>query len=334
MSRGKNWNGYGKGWDKLRKSIYERDNYTCQRCGYHPKMEDRSVPIQAHHIIPKSKGGSDNKSNLITLCRSCHGVQHPNNSTFDDDRPDAPIFPYEHAHEKVNSFPKGVRNNCGRCGHYYSMDELVSIPAQLIPDNDIDYGLPVCKPCGGIICDNNPNINIDDLGCKGETSKKETIGQMNKSHPYPTYSTDEIASESREPVNRVEKWLLSSIMRKYSTGILFVILFFAIHWVFGPMIFEIYESSSTIWPVVYSWLLASVIAPTIRWIGSTSLFRILVKLDTKYEESHYIPSFKNIPNRLFVSIFLCMILSIYYTIIIMIGIFVLTLIISLISFVL
>lgn len=57
-----------------RKSVYLRDNYTCQHCG--SKKE-----LQAHHIIPW-KNTKNRKwlrydiDNGITLCRSCHLKAH------------------------------------------------------------------------------------------------------------------------------------------------------------------------------------------------------------------------------------------------------------------
>ena len=32
--------------------------------------------LEKHHIIPKSRGGSDDKSNLIMVCSECHGLAH------------------------------------------------------------------------------------------------------------------------------------------------------------------------------------------------------------------------------------------------------------------
>lgn len=32
--------------------------------------------LEFHHIIPKSRGGSDDVSNLIRLCSECHGLAH------------------------------------------------------------------------------------------------------------------------------------------------------------------------------------------------------------------------------------------------------------------
>jgi len=49
----------------LRESVLERDNHECQRCGTTENLE-------AHHIVPVSHGGSDEKDNLAILCQDCH----------------------------------------------------------------------------------------------------------------------------------------------------------------------------------------------------------------------------------------------------------------------
>ena len=32
--------------------------------------------LELHHIIPKSRGGTNNKNNLIKICSKCHGLVH------------------------------------------------------------------------------------------------------------------------------------------------------------------------------------------------------------------------------------------------------------------
>ena len=62
----------GSNWGSQRRKALKRDNYSCRLCG---SKEDLVV----HHIIPFRVFGAEkyreaNKlSNLITLCRSCHG---------------------------------------------------------------------------------------------------------------------------------------------------------------------------------------------------------------------------------------------------------------------
>jgi hypothetical protein len=62
---------YGAGWVESRRETLERDNYTCQVCGF----GDESNHV--HHIKPRSEfddvSDSNTDDNLITLCISCHG---------------------------------------------------------------------------------------------------------------------------------------------------------------------------------------------------------------------------------------------------------------------
>lgn len=54
---------------EIRSQVLLRDNFRCQECNFYKHLE-------VHHIIPRSKGGSDEPSNLITLCQRCHAKKH------------------------------------------------------------------------------------------------------------------------------------------------------------------------------------------------------------------------------------------------------------------
>ena len=57
-----------------RHRIFKRDNYECAYCG-------SSKHLTIDHIIPKSRGGGNTWTNLVTCCRNC-------NRTKDDKTPD------------------------------------------------------------------------------------------------------------------------------------------------------------------------------------------------------------------------------------------------------
>lgn len=57
--------------DRLRFSILMRDGFTCQSCGASPTKK-RGVELHVDHIVPWSKGGETEKSNLQTKCNKCN----------------------------------------------------------------------------------------------------------------------------------------------------------------------------------------------------------------------------------------------------------------------
>ena len=63
--------GYPKDWENLREIVLTRDNYTCQ------EMDTLcNGPLQIHHMVPLSKGGTNNMNNLVSLCLFHHSQKH------------------------------------------------------------------------------------------------------------------------------------------------------------------------------------------------------------------------------------------------------------------
>ncbi|MEL6505899.1 MAG: HNH endonuclease [Pseudomonadota bacterium] len=62
---------------ETRAYVLDRNGFTCQQCGavageVHPYDNSRRTRLQIGHIIDKSKGGSDEASNLRALCSVCN----------------------------------------------------------------------------------------------------------------------------------------------------------------------------------------------------------------------------------------------------------------------
>jgi 5-methylcytosine-specific restriction enzyme A len=49
----------------VRDYVLQRDQYQCRGCG-------ATQELTIDHIVPLAKGGTDDLSNLQTLCRSCN----------------------------------------------------------------------------------------------------------------------------------------------------------------------------------------------------------------------------------------------------------------------
>jgi RRXRR protein/HNH endonuclease len=58
--------------------VLTRDTYTCQQC--QGKSKDRRLEV--HHIVFQSEQGSDEESNLLTLCKTCHTGIHAGKITL------------------------------------------------------------------------------------------------------------------------------------------------------------------------------------------------------------------------------------------------------------
>lgn len=64
--------GTNYGFENTKAMVLNRDNYTCRHC----KGRRKDSKLEVHHIVFRSRGGSDEESNLITLCHTCHKALH------------------------------------------------------------------------------------------------------------------------------------------------------------------------------------------------------------------------------------------------------------------
>lgn len=55
-----------KKWKSISKFVFKRDNYTCSYC------KQIGGKLEVDHIVPFSKGGSDDFENLTTSCLRCN----------------------------------------------------------------------------------------------------------------------------------------------------------------------------------------------------------------------------------------------------------------------
>jgi HNH endonuclease len=58
-----------RAWKKKAAWVKQRDGHRCTECG-------ETEGLVCHHIVRPQDGGTDESSNLTTLCRRCHGNAH------------------------------------------------------------------------------------------------------------------------------------------------------------------------------------------------------------------------------------------------------------------
>ena len=189
---------YGPDWPPLRDRVFQRDGHACRRCG----ADDRT--LQAHHIVPRGAGGPDHPSNLITLCRPCHGVMHPRNGRFDDVRGEAPLFPLPHAPVPVARMRDPEDHVCDRCGTECPDPNDLLAWRRGDPSGDAgDAGRTspaiCCRPCAGLLLEEHPACSFDDFDGVVRPALHELDRQAPRASVRPSLFADEGVSIRREP---------------------------------------------------------------------------------------------------------------------------------------
>ena len=68
-SKSRHARGYGSAWERIRASVLRRDSHLCQPC----LAKGRPTPAtEVHHVKAKADGGTDDRENLVSICRECH----------------------------------------------------------------------------------------------------------------------------------------------------------------------------------------------------------------------------------------------------------------------
>ena len=93
-------NGQCAGYYDVRYFVFARDNYTCQVC------KKRNKILRTHHIIYRSKGGTDRADNLITVCTDCH--------TSENHKVGGILYNWMIKHKKVKQYKEATFMNIVR----------------------------------------------------------------------------------------------------------------------------------------------------------------------------------------------------------------------------
>lgn len=78
------------GYYDVRYFVFARDEYTCQVC------KKKGKTLHTHHIIYRSKSGTDRADNLITVCTDCH--------TSENHKPGGILYKWMKEHKKTKQY--------------------------------------------------------------------------------------------------------------------------------------------------------------------------------------------------------------------------------------
>lgn len=79
--------GYPNNWPDVARAIRRLDNFACVAC------QATEVELHAHHIVYASNFGTHQRTNLVTLCRSCHELEHKRVFDFGENMADTDLQP-------------------------------------------------------------------------------------------------------------------------------------------------------------------------------------------------------------------------------------------------
>ena len=68
---------------RIRLRTLRRDGYRCVACGL---VDKKGFSLEADHILPLERGGSNDLENMQTLCKPCHSVKTSAEADFRNSR--------------------------------------------------------------------------------------------------------------------------------------------------------------------------------------------------------------------------------------------------------
>jgi ATP adenylyltransferase len=99
----------------LKFEVLKRARFRCELCGV--SAEERA--LEADHIVPRNKGGSDDLSNLQALCYSCNAMKRDRDNTESTEQPEGNQHPF--------TFPTAALATAGQRWSFSS--RRVAVPA-------------------------------------------------------------------------------------------------------------------------------------------------------------------------------------------------------------
>ena len=155
---------------KLRHEVFQRDGYRCRECG----ATNKQTRLHVDHIVPVARGGTNELSNLQTLCEEC------NRAKYTDEWVGGEV-------DQINIVSKYIKNakKCPLCGHIYNFTKYNKCPkCKLIRAKNYK----TCSKCGYkynfILNKECPNCKVIDDDEEENTFDSITETQLKLMHKH------------------------------------------------------------------------------------------------------------------------------------------------------
>jgi hypothetical protein len=209
--------GKGPRWDLLREEALERDDYTCQRCGY--RQAERGQPerrLEAH-VAAHGTPSLDDLENTVTLCGPCHATLHSDDPAYREVRKEAPMFPVPDAPDSVATMRSDRQHVCQRCQHL--ADSAMNLAAYR--EDGSDYVL--CKPCAGALL--AAGYDPGDFEVAGDLDAESLEAQASQAPVRPALLASRPVRELRPPETAFERFVYDTPLRYLFNPIGLTVLF-------------------------------------------------------------------------------------------------------------
>lgn len=222
--------GEGPRWEAVRTEVLERDEYTCQRCGY--RQTDRSDPtrkLEVHDTATLAPASVADTDRMLTVCRPCHATLHADDPAYGDLGERAPLFPRPDAPAAVSTMRTDRQHVCQRCQR---MVDSATDLAAYVPD---DRPYVLCKPCAGALL--AAGKTPSDFEVAGDLEAETLKGRAEEAPVRPALLATGPVRVVRPPETKLERRLYDTPLRylvnPFGLTALFVLLGIALSfWLF------------------------------------------------------------------------------------------------------
>ena len=209
--------GEGPRWEMLREEALDRDDRTCQRCGYRQRggRGDPERRLEVHHATPFS---TPSLEELYTVCGPCHATLHGEDPAYGD-AAEAPLFPRPDAPAAVATMRSDRQHVCQRCQHL--AESATELAAYTFEDSEY----VVCKPCAGALL--SAGYDPARFETAGEFDPETLADRAGEAPVRPAMLASGPVRETRPPETPLERFVYDTPLR-YAVNPLGAVLLFAV----------------------------------------------------------------------------------------------------------